>query len=214
MARSLDKLIAALEQAQPADRIALRDEVLGHGGACISPLDEAVGRRPELANSVAAWLERLATTKPETRDQVVRTLKKLSRGPEGGVAREALSRLGAPAAARGEGPRGPRRSLALEAVYERIIAAAKEGRVLTYEQLETNRGHVGKFLHTIALDEAAAERPPLTALVVSKTNGQPGDGFLPAMEEIGYARPGESAKDVWARAMPEVHAYWQDPARS
>ena len=93
-------------------------------------------------------------------------------------------------------------------MHARIIQAAREGRILTYSDLETSRGHVGTYLFNISRAEAELGHPPLTALVVSKTNGLPGDGFLPAMLEIGFAHPGETLEPVWKRAVAEVHAFW------
>lgn len=52
----------------------------------------------------------------------------------------------------------------------------------------------------------------LTAMVVSKTTGRPGDGFLPAMVEIGFTQPGESSGDVWRVAVTAVHQYWRGKA--
>lgn len=93
-------------------------------------------------------------------------------------------------------------------VHARIIRAAREGRILTYGDLETNRRYVGQYLFNISRAEADQGHPPLTSLVVHKTNGMPGDGFLPAMEEIGFAHQGEKLEPVWKRAVAEVHAFW------
>jgi hypothetical protein len=215
--RSLDELCGELLDSAPADRIALRDPFLAHGSACIPVLVDVARQRPDLLDSVSAWLERLATTQPDARDEAVRALRLLARRPDGEIARSAVGRL-APTPARparparpaGQRPPPTGRSAALEAVYQRIIEAARDGRVLTYEELHTNRGHVGTYLHTIALDEAAAGRPPLTALVVSKSTGLPGEGFMPALEEVGYAQPGESLQAAWERAVADVHAYWAE----
>lgn len=44
---------------------------------------------------------------------------------------------------------------------------------------------------------------------MSKTTGRPGDGFLPAMIEVGFAHEGEKLDDVWGRAVAAVHSFWQ-----
>lgn len=80
--------------------------------------------------------------------------------------------------------------------------------ILTYSDLETSRGHAGWHLFNISRAKADQGHPPLAALVVSKTNGQPGDGFLPAMLEVDFAHPGETLEPVWRRAVVEVHAIW------
>jgi hypothetical protein len=95
------------------------------------------------------------------------------------------------------------------AVHARIIKAAKEGRVLTYTDLEANRAHQGIFLLNIGQEESDQGHPPLTSIVVSKTTGRPGGEFLPAMIEIGFAHEGEKFDDVWGRAVAAVHSFWQ-----
>ena len=77
-------------------------------------------------------------------------------------------------------------------IHARIIQAAIEGRLLTYSELKTTRRMVGSYLFRITHEEDQAGRPPITALVVRKQTGRPGPGFLQAMDEIGYAKPGES----------------------
>jgi hypothetical protein len=44
---------------------------------------------------------------------------------------------------------------------------------------------------------------------VHKYGGRPGDGFLQAMQEVAYARAGETEQQVWVRAVAEVHDYWR-----
>ena len=204
-------LLSALENAAPMDRMDLREAVLGFGGACIGPLEDLATRVPDLAASASAWLEVLALRVPGTKPAVIRALTTIGRTEAGSIARDALARLGAP----GRSPRigsikGPRPpSAAQAAVHARIIKAAREGRVLTYSDLETNRGHQGIFLLNISKEESDQGHPPLTSIVVSKTTGRPGDGFLPAMIEIGFAHEGEKLDDVWGRAVAAVHSFWQ-----
>ena len=208
---SLEALLKQLERCAPAERIDLRNDVLAHGEACIDPLLDLAERKPDLGASAAAWIEALAVRAPETKTACVAGLRRLAKGPNGQYAVAALERLGAPAAASsprsGAGPKGP--SAAQDAVHARIIKAAREGRLITYGELETNRGHVGKFLFNISQAEAELGHPPLSAIVISVTDGMPGDGFLPAMLEIGYAHPGETLEPVWKRAVRDVHTFWQ-----
>jgi len=90
------------------------------------------------------------------------------------------------------------------------MEAASAGRMIAYSDLGTGRGWVGTYLFRIAHEEDAAGRPPLTSIVVHKTDGRPGPGMLQAMREIGYARPGETESDVWRRATEDVFTYWRD----
>lgn len=94
-------------------------------------------------------------------------------------------------------------------LHAKLIATAMVGKVMTYSDLGTSRAMVGKYLSRITHEEDNANRPPLTAVVVSKHRGRPGPGFLQAMQEIGFAQPGESDLQVWKRALRQVHEYWR-----
>lgn len=209
--RTIADLLSALEAAAPADRMGLREAVITFGSACISPLVGLATRVPDLVASISAWLEVLAGRDPATRADVIRALGALVGGPDGDHARSALGRLGAPPRADGKPAREriPGRTAAQAEVHARIIQVAKEGRIVVYSDLETSRGHVGKYLFNISQEEAAQGHPPLTSIVVSKSTGRPGDGFLPAMIEVGFAHEGEKLDDVWGRAVAAVHSFWQ-----
>jgi hypothetical protein len=94
-------------------------------------------------------------------------------------------------------------------IHRRLIEAARAGRTVAYSELGTGRGWVGTYLFRIAHEEDAAGRPPLTSIVVHKTDRQPGPGMLRAMQEIKYARAGESESVVWRRAVSDVFGYWR-----
>jgi hypothetical protein len=72
---------------------------------------------------------------------------------------------------------------------------------------------LARYLRRIALEEKAAWRPPITALVIRKRDGRPAGGFLRQMQEIGYVREGESTEDVWQRALRDVLDYWRPKLR-
>lgn len=195
----------------PATRIDFRDRVLAYGGRCIAPLTEAATSRPELGASVASWLEVLAHRDPETRPAVLRALTRIAGTSESPIARGAIERLSGRAG--GAASKGPRKTTKVRRAAEaevraRIIKAAREGRIVVYSDLETSRGHIGRYLFNISRDEAELGHPPLTSIVVSKSTGRPGDGFLPAMLEIGFAERGEPLETVWRRAVAAVHAFW------
>ena len=92
--------------------------------------------------------------------------------------------------------------------YVRLVAAAIEGRMIAYSDVAPRRV-VGTYLYRIADYEKAHRRPPLTALVVHKHDGRPGEGFAIAMKQVGYSRPGESVDELWRRALADVFAYWR-----
>ena len=94
-------------------------------------------------------------------------------------------------------------------IHSRLIEAAAAGRPITYSALGTSRAWVGTYLFRIAHEEDAAGRPPLTAIVVHKTDGRPGPGLRQALDEIGYARPGETDDTLWRRAEAHAFEYWR-----
>jgi hypothetical protein len=94
-------------------------------------------------------------------------------------------------------------------VHARLIETAMNGGTITYSGLGTGRRMVGSYLYRIAKEEQAARRPPLTALVVHKTDGKPGPGFLEAAKWVGFWREGETEDGVWRRAVEAVHEYWR-----
>jgi hypothetical protein len=208
----IDALLVDLRRAPAADRITLRPRFLAIGEPAIDPLVELALEHPELTASVASWLETLANQQPPARPAAIDGLKGLTDGPSSHIVREAVRRLGG-VTRPGEKAGAPKiRSVAEAEVHARIIKAAKEGRTVFYSDLETSRGHIGRYLFNISNIEAERGHPPLTSIVVSKTTGRPGDGFLPAMIEVGYAHRGESLDVVWKRAVSDVHAFWRGRA--
>ena len=210
--RTLETLMADLRAASSDRRIDLRDRILAIGVECIQPLADLAAEDEDFTASVAAWLELMAQRDPGTRQAVIKAIARLARGSQGHYATEALSRMGGSPAktaptSRREQPRG--RSAVEAAVHARIIQAARQGRTLTYGELETNRRYVGQYLFNISVAEAEQGHPPLTSIVVSKATGYPGDGFLPAMVDVGYAHRGETLDAVWKRAVADVHAFWR-----
>jgi hypothetical protein len=212
--QSLDALIRGLETAVPASRIQYRERVLAHGAACIGPLTALALRSIELTASVAAWLESLAKREPSTALVVRASLRQLSSvSPDGRYAREALQRLGDDA----DGSSSVRRSATPAApsanfleVRAQVHQAAREGRILHYNDLKTNRAFYGKWLGIISEEEIAAGHPPISAIVVAKGSERPGPGFYQLCRERNFARPGETNEDIWQRAVVAVHGFWRE----
>jgi hypothetical protein len=94
-------------------------------------------------------------------------------------------------------------------IHLRLIEAARSGSTIAYSELGTSRAWVGAYLFRIAHEEDAAGRPPLTAIVVHKSDRRPGGGLLQAMHEVSYARKGETAYEIFERASAEVFEYWR-----
>jgi hypothetical protein len=155
---SLEGLVTRLERCGPSERIDFREDFLAFGEACIPPLANAAAREPDFVASVASWLVVLVERQPDTKPSVLKALSVLARGPNGNYAKVAVERLGGArveATARPKRPGVQVRSAAEAEVHARMIQAARAGRILTYAELETNRGHVGRFLHNIGVAEAA-----------------------------------------------------------
>ena len=93
-------------------------------------------------------------------------------------------------------------------VYVLLVEAAIDGHTIFYSALPNGR-RVGDRLRRIADYERVHRRPPLTAIVVLKQTGRPGEGFAPTMVDIGYARQGEPSDALWERAVNDVFDYWR-----
>jgi hypothetical protein len=215
---SLDALIRRLEAAAPAARIQYRERVLAHGVSCVEPLTGLALRSSEFTASVAAWLEALARREPSTALGVQIGLRQLvSGGPDGRYARDALQRLGedadSPSSVKRTGtPTAPSANY-LE-VRAQVHQAAREGRILHYSDLATNRSLYGRWLGIISEEEMAAGHPPISAIVVAKGSERPGPGFYQLCRERDFAQPGESDEEIWQRAVVAVHDFWREqPAR-
>lgn len=115
------------------------------------------------------------------------------------------------ATTRGQGVQGTtgRRYPYRPDIHARLIEAAMRSETIAYSALGTGRRMVGSYLYRIAKEEQAAGRPPLTALVVHKTDGKPGPGFLEAAKWVGFWRDGETEEQVWRLAVQAVHDYWR-----
>ena len=209
----LDSLIHDVEAASPASRIEYRERVLAYGAAFIEPLTALALRSPGLTASAAAWLEALAKREPSTAAEVRTALRRLApASPDARYAKDALRRLGddpdrVPSAKGSGAPAAPSANY-LE-VRAQVHQAAREGRILYYSDLNTNRAFYGKWLGIISEEELTAGHPPISAIVVAKGSERPGAGFYQLCRESGFAQPTESDEDIWQRAVVAVHDFWR-----
>ena len=91
----------------------------------------------------------------------------------------------------------------LVTVYQVLVELAQRGETITYEEMASaiqvsNARLVGRYLDPIAVHLLMVGVPPLTALVVSKVNGKPGEGLI---------NTSETFQEAWAR----VYAYSWNP---
>ncbi len=93
----------------------------------------------------------------------------------------------------------------------KLVEVASRGETLNYLQLGVGRAMIGRYLLRIAREEAVAGRPPLTAVVVRKAGGIPGEGFREAMIQVGFIDDSDrdDERTVWERALRETHEYWR-----
>ena len=96
-------------------------------------------------------------------------------------------------------------------IRAKLIETASVGQTVTYMQLQTSRAMIGRYLHRIALEEAKAGRPQLTAVAVRAGDGSPGDGFREALVAARYIDQSDSRtiNEIWKAALKEVHEYWR-----
>lgn len=93
----------------------------------------------------------------------------------------------------------------------KLVELATKGDTINYLDLGVGRAMIGRYLHRIALEEGTAKRPPLTAVVVQKASGRPGEGFRQAMVDSGYIRKDDPRSDdeVAEAALKDVREYWR-----
>ena len=106
-----------------------------------------------------------------------------------------------------------------QAVYERLVKAARASEFVHYGELAKMLGidlenphfgaQVGKVLDRINGDEAAAGRPMISAIVVSKDTMLPGPGFFKLGQELRQTLPGEDEIGFAIRQIKLVHEYWR-----
>ena len=111
-----------------------------------------------------------------------------------------------------------------QAVYELLVQRARAGEFVHYGELAKMLGidmdnpHfgalVGKVLDRINEDEAAARRPMISAIVVSKDTMLPGTGFFKLGQELRQTLPGEDEIGFAVRQIKRVHEYWSREAVS
>ena len=108
------------------------------------------------------------------------------------------------------------------AMYERLVKAARAGEFVFNGELAKMLGidmdnpHfgalVGKVLDRINEDEAAAGRPMISAIVVSKDTMLPGAGFFKLGQEQHRTDPDEDEIGFAIRQIKRVHEYWSREA--
>lgn len=122
---------------------------------------------------------------------------------------------------------------ALKELEERIAAAARKRKLVTYSDLvrgvtfdlpnvqkprtidvtnwqELDRAIVGDFLGYISKRSYDRAKLFSSALVVSKMDGSPGEGFYSLLKELGLIPHARSSKalDLWAEHVAKAHTWY------
>lgn len=116
-------------------------------------------------------------------------------------------------------PEGPGGIADVARVHALLVAAAREGRALSYAELLGLLGHrftrpkmraVCKTLDAIDAAGAAAGEPPLAVLVVRESDGLPGQGWWIGASERGYdgSWTGAEAREYVDWCQDEAFRYW------
>ena len=101
-----------------------------------------------------------------------------------------------------------------------LVERARHRALITYSELARNvtgvelptegwSGHLFWLLGQIAMDEAQAGRPLLSALVVRKQEGTPGLGFFQAAGNAGIG-DGTESEALWVQEFIKAHRYYAD----
>jgi hypothetical protein len=103
------------------------------------------------------------------------------------------------------------------ALYDRLHEIAPQGGTVYYSEVAPLIGidtgdpyfgaRVGRVLDEMNHAERAAGRPLLSAVVIAKETGKPGEGFFTCARELKrYA--GRDDLAYWVQELRRVHDYW------
>lgn len=105
-------------------------------------------------------------------------------------------------------------------VYEELVRAAQYRGLTTYQDVAAMMGllmtgnkmgrEVGQILNEIVVDELAADRPMLSA-VVERASGGPGPGFFALARECGRHKGHVTDQAFWKSELEAVYAAWRRP---
>lgn len=106
-----------------------------------------------------------------------------------------------------------------QVIYKKLKKIAREKSVIYYSKLgqminldmnnPADRNRIAKILDEINRHEVKQYgRPMLSAVVIKKSTGMPGEGFFKCAKDLDKYRGGTDY-DFWAHELDEVHNYWQ-----
>jgi hypothetical protein len=105
------------------------------------------------------------------------------------------------------------------ALLERLQTIARERDTVYYSELapllgiDTGDPHfaarIGRILDEVNYAEHAAGRPLLSAVVISKDTGMPGEGFFTCARDL-RRYTGRDDLAYWVEELRRVHDYWSE----
>jgi len=107
-----------------------------------------------------------------------------------------------------------------EAIYEKLKEVARAGSFRYYWQIAPladldmsradDRDAISEILDEISRHEHAEGRPLLSAVVVRKGEGTPGDGFFKMARSVGVMQASDDRVTFFARELGRVHDAWRE----
>jgi hypothetical protein len=105
------------------------------------------------------------------------------------------------------------------ALHDRLQEIARQGGTTYYSELapllgiDTSDPHfgvrIGRILDEVNYAEHAAGRPLLSAVVIAKETGMPGEGFFTCARDLGRYT-GRDDLAYWVEELRRVHDYWSE----
>ena len=106
-----------------------------------------------------------------------------------------------------------------EAIYRRLIEVAKAERTTYYSEIapmadldmeyQADRNAIADILDEISRHERTEGRPLLSAVVVHKGEGTPGNGFFDMARSVGVMQRADDRVTFFARELGQVHDAWR-----
>jgi hypothetical protein len=103
------------------------------------------------------------------------------------------------------------------ALFERLQEIARQGGTVYYSEVAPLLGidtgdpyfgaRVGRVLDEMNYAEHAAGRPLLSAVVIAKDTGMPGEGFFTCARNLRRYAEGDDLA-YWVEELQRVHDYW------
>ena len=106
-------------------------------------------------------------------------------------------------------------------IYERLKEVARTGDLVCYSDIapladldmdsQADRTKIGEILGSISMFENELKHPMLSAIVVHKEDGLPGEGFFNLARSLGLHHHHSEFKDMefFVNEVNKVHGYWK-----